>query len=149
MKRKDIPNVSKLLVNSYKKEEKTRRWKETLATEYVLMLYRMCKDFCFIVIEKDKVIGAGLSVIIPEFDKQILKSKILLVHPDYRRKKIATKLIRKTCAKADNKYGIKEIETSIYTLTNFPITWYESIGFRTRKNFEVTRANIMKVLSII
>ena len=74
---------------------------------------------------------------------------MLLVHPDYRRKKIGSKLMRKVCIKAENKYNISEIESSIYTLTNFPITWYESIGFRTRKNYEVTRGKIENILKVV
>ena len=74
---------------------------------------------------------------------------MLLVHPDYRRKKIGSKLMRKVCIKAENKYNIHEIESSIYTLTNFPITWYESIGFRTRKNYEVTRGSIENILKVV
>ena len=42
-----------------------------------------------------------------------------------------------------------DIEANIDTLTNFPITWYESLGFRTRKNYEITRANIAKVLTSV
>ena len=57
--------------------------------------------------------------------------------------------MRKVCIKAENKYNIREIESSIYTLTNFPITWYESIGFRTRKNYEVTRGSIDNILKVV
>ena len=57
--------------------------------------------------------------------------------------------MRKVCIKAENKYNIREIESSIYTLTNFPITWYESIGFRTRKNYEVTRGKIENILKVV
>ena len=113
------------------------------------MLYRICKDLCFVAVDNEKIVGVALGIILPEFNKEIVDFKVLLVHPDYRRKKIGSKLMRKVCIKAENKYNIKEIESSIYTLTNFPITWYEGIGFRTRKNHEVTRASIEKVLKVV
>lgn len=149
LKKKDIAEVSKLLVDSYKKEDKKRRWNLKYANEYILLIYRMCKDLCFVATENEKIIAVALCIIQPEFDKNILESKVLLVHPEYRKRKIASKLLKKICIKANNKYNIDIIQTNIYTFTNFPITWYESIGFRTRKNYETTRANIDKVLKVI
>lgn len=147
MKKQDITNVVKLFVESYKKEEKTMRWNEEMAEKYITSLYRAGKDLCFVVVDKDNVIACSMSQIVPEYTKCVLNSKVLLVHPKFRRQGIGKKLIRKTCIKAENKYMLDEIETNIYTLTNFPIMWYESIGFRTKKNFEVTRAKIDKVIS--
>lgn len=149
LKRNEINKVAKLFVESYKKDEKTRRWDEVYAEKYILMLYRMCKELCFVAVDNERIVGVALGIILPEFNKEIVDFKVLLVHPDYRRKKIGSKLMRKVCIKAENKCNIKEIESSIYTLTNFPITWYESIGFRTRKHHEVTRASIEKVLKVI
>ena len=149
LKRNEINTVAKLFVEAYKKDEKTRRWEEIYAQKYILMLYRICKDLCFVAVDNEKIVGVALALVLPEFNKEIVDFKVLLVHPDYRRKKIGSKLMRKVCIKAENKYNIREIEASIYTLTNFPITWYESIGFRTRKHYEVTRASIEKVLKIV
>lgn len=149
LKRNEINIVAKLFVESYKKDEKARRWDTTNAEKYILMIYRICKDLCFVAIDNDKIVGAALAVVLPEFNKEIVDFKVLLVHPDYRRKKIGSKLMKKVCIKAENKYNIREIESSIYTLTNFPITWYESIGFRTRKNYEVTRGRVENILKVV
>lgn len=149
LKKSDIDEVAKLFVDSYKKEEKHRRWKIEFAKKYIFNIYRIHKDICFVAVENNKIIGVALSEIIPEFSKEVVVSKVLLIHPDYRRKKVGSKLLRKICIKAENKYNLKEIETNIYTLTNFPITWYESIGFRTKKYYETTRANISDVIKII
>ena len=149
LKRSEIDVVSKLFVESYKKDEKHRRWTEEYAKKYILMLYRLSKELCFVAVENERIIGVSLSLILPDFNKEVLESKVLLVHPEYRRKKVASKLLRKTCLKAQNKFGIEEIETGIYTLTNFPITWYERIGFRTVKHYEITRASIEKILMVV
>ena len=149
LKKNDISEVSKLLVCSYKKDEKTKRWQMKYAESYILMIYRICKDLCFVAIENGKVVGVSLNIIVPECTKEIVEAKMLLVHPEYRRKKIGSKLLRRVCIKAENKYCINDIESNIDTLTNFPITWYESLGFRTRKNYEITRANIDKVLEVV
>ena len=149
LKRNEINTVAKLFVESYKKDEKARRWDEAYAEKFILMQYRICRDLCFVAIDNDKIVGVALAIVLPEFNKEIIDFKVLLVHPDYRRKKIGSKLMRKVCVKAENKYNIREIESSIYTLTNFPITWYESIGFRTRKNYEVTRGSIENILKVV
>ena len=149
LKRNEIEGVAQLFVDAYKKEDKNRRWTKVYAEKYILMLYRLCKEMCFVAIDNQKIVGVALGTILPEFNKNILKFEVLLVHPDYRRRKIGSKLMRRLCLKAENKYNVSETQTDIYILTNFPITWYESIGFRTRKNYEVTRANISNVLRVI
>lgn len=82
----------------------------------------------------------------PTYTKYIIDSHILIVHPDYRRKKVATKLLKKIITKASNKYGIDEIESSVTSLTTFPISWYESIGFREKKHYTLVKAKISDVL---
>ncbi len=149
LKKSDIEKVAKLFVESYVKDEKSRRWQKKFAEKYILMLYRICKDLCFVAIDGEKIVGVSLNVILPEFNKEIISSKVLLVHPSYRKQKIGSKLLKKVLSKAYNKYELKEIETSIYTLTNFPITWYERVGFRTKKNYEITKANISNVLMLV
>lgn len=149
LKKSDIEKVAKLFVESYVKDEKSRRWQKKFAEKYILMLYRICKDLCFVAIDGENIVGVSLNVILPEFNKEIISSKVLLVHPSYRKQKIGSKLLKKVLSKAYNKYELKEIETSIYTLTNFPITWYERVGFRTKKNYEITKANISNVLMLV
>lgn len=149
LKRSEINEVAKLFVESYKKESKSKRWELDLAEKYILMQYRISKDLCFVAVDNDKIVGVCLGLIVPEFNMEYIELKTLLVHPEYRRQKIASGLVRKICIKAENKYNIREIEASMDTLINFPITWFESIGFRTRKHFEVTRASIENVLKVV
>ena len=147
LKKTEIKDVANLLVEAYESESKERRWKSIYAEEYVRQIYKMCNKLCFVALEDGKIVGATLNIIMPEYNKNILESRMLLVHPEYRRQKIGTKLITKVCEKAMNDFKIEEIESSIYTLTNFPITWYECLGFRTKKYYEVTRANIANILN--
>lgn len=149
LKKSDIEKVATLFVESYVKDEKNRRWQKKYAEKYILMTYRICKDLCFVAIDGEKIVGVSLNIILPEFNKEIILSKVLLVHPSYRKQKIGSKLLKKVLSKSYNKYELKEIETSIYTLTNFPITWYEKVGFRTKKNYEITKANISNVLALL
>ena len=123
LKKNEIKEVAKLLTEAYESETKDRRWSEKYAEKYIWLLYRMCSKLCFVAVEDGKIVGVTLNVIIPEFNKEVIESRVLVVHPDYRRKKIGTKLI------------------------NFPITWYECLGFRTKKYYETTRANIANILN--
>lgn len=147
--KKDMEECVKLIVNVYSKESKNKRWNSKIAREYIFMHYRMNKELCFVATENKKIIGIGLCMIKPEYTKYIIASHILIVHPDYRRKKIATKLLSKIITKAENKYGIDEIESSVESLTNFPISWYESIGFKEKKHYTIVKAKIQNVLKSI
>ena len=146
--RKDLDEAIELILTSYKKEDK-KKWTKDMAEKYILMHLRMNKDLCFVATENKKIIGIGLCMLKPSYNKYIIDSHILIVHPDYRRKKIATKLLSKLITKASNEYGIDEIESSVTSLTNFPISWYESIGFKEKKNYTLIKANIKNVLKSI
>ncbi len=149
LKQKDIEEVVKLIIESYKKEDKSRIWTENIAREYLRRIYKLNREVCYVAQEGEKIIGVALCRIRPEFNKIKVISDMLLVHPEYRRKKVATKLLNKLLTKAKNKFNVMEIETSIYTLLDFPIIWYESIGFRKLKNIEILSANIEKVTKLL
>lgn len=147
--KKDIQEAINLILISYKKEEKKKRWTKEMAEKYINMHLRMNKELCFVATENSKIIGIGLCMLKPKYNKEIIDSHILIVHPDYRRKKVATKLLKKIISKANNKFGIDEIESSVTSLTNFPISWYESIGFREKKSYTLIKGNIQKILTCI
>jgi len=147
--KKDLEEATQLILTSYKKEDKKKKWTKEMAEKYLLMHLRMNKDLCFVATEEQKIIGIGLCMLKPAYNKVIIDSHILIVHPDYRRKKIATKLLSKIITKANNKYSIDEIESSVTSLTNFPISWYESIGFKEKKNYTLIKANVQNVLKSI
>ena len=144
--KKDLAETAKLIVDTYKKENKKNVWSKEMAAQYIMLHYRMNKDLCFVATENQKIIGIGLCMIKPMYTEYIIDSHILIVHPDYRRKKVATKLLRKIITKASNKYGIDKIESSVESLTTFPISWYESIGFREKKHYTLVKAKISDVL---
>lgn len=147
--KKDLDDVVNLVINTYKKENKKKVWTREMAKQYILLHYRINKELCFVATENQKIIGIGLCMLKPEYTKYIVQSHILIVHPDYRRKKVATKLLKKIITKAKNKYGIDKIESSVESLTTFPISWYESIGFREKKHWTLVKANIDDVLKSI
>ena len=147
--KKDLEEACQLILISNKKEEKKKRWTKEMSEKYLQIHLRINKDLCFVATEEQKVIGIGLCMLKPLYNNYIIDSHILIVHPDYRRKKIATKLLKKIITKAKNKYGIDEIESSVTSLTNFPISWYESIGFKEKKNYTLIKANVEKVLKSI
>lgn len=147
--KKDLDEVVSLVINIYKKENKKEIWTKDMAEKYILMHYRMNKELCFVAVENQKIIGIGLCMLKPEYTKYIIQSHILIVHSDYRRKKVATKLLKKIIIKAKNKYGIDKIESSVKSFTTFPISWYESIGFREKKHYTLIKANVDDVLNSI
>ncbi len=146
--KKDLDEAINLIITSYKKDKKIK-WTKEITEKYLLMHYRMNKDLCFVATENQKIIGIGLCMLKPEYNKVIINSHILIVHPDHRRKKVATKLLSKIIVKAKNKYNVDEIESSVESLTTFPISWYESIGFREKKHYTLVKAKISDILKSI
>ncbi len=143
--RKDLEEVSNLIVDSYKKEDKDRRWSNEMIEKYILLHLRLNKDLCFVATEGDRIIGAGLCILKPQYNQLVMDSHILVVHKDFRRQGVGSKILRKMVEKANKKYEIEQIEVSIFTLTNFPISWYESLGFREKKNHTLVVANVNQI----
>lgn len=149
IKKNCFDEVAKLFVKAYEKEEISKRWTEKMATEYILQQYRINKELCFVCTENNKIVGVIFGYIKPEFNKYVFKNTTLIVHPEYRKKRVATRLINRLYAKVMTKYNIDLVETGIDTTINFPISWYESVGFRERKNYSVIRGSIKDVLKLI
>lgn len=149
IKKKDFSEITKLFINSYEREDASKRWTEKMAGEYIAQQYRLNKELCFACKQDGKIVGVIFGYIKPEFDKYIFKNNILIVHPEYRKQRIATRLINRLFIKVMTVYNIDVVETSVDTTINFPISWYESIGFRERKNHSVIRGSIKEVLKLI
>ncbi|MDD2627285.1 MAG: GNAT family N-acetyltransferase [Clostridia bacterium] len=143
--KKDLEEVSNLIVDSYKKEDKKRRWNNEMIEKYILLHLRLNKDLCFVATEGDKIIGTGLCILKPQYNQLIMDSHILVVHKDFRKQGIGGKILKKMVEKSNKKYGVEQIETSIYNLTNFPISWYESLGFREKNNHTLIAADINQI----
>ena len=88
MKKADINEVSQLFVESYESEPKNMRWSYSNALKYVNMLYRLGKDLCFVVIEEGKVVACSITCVVPQYLEEVASSKVLLVHPKYRKQKL-------------------------------------------------------------
>lgn len=88
MKKADIPEVSQLFVDSYMIESKNMRWSYSNALKYVNIMYRLGKDLCFVIVEDGKIVACSITCIIPQYLEEVASSKVLLVHPKYRKQKL-------------------------------------------------------------
>lgn len=149
MKRKDINEVVTLFTKTFAKEKKQKRWDKTIAEKYILMIYRLSKEMCFVATEGERIIGASLNIVIPECNKEYLKIYMLVVDKEYRKKNIASKLLKKVLYKAYNKYSITTVELELENIINFPILWFEKIGFNKKQNYELMQANVINVYTIL
>ena len=67
LKTKDIDEVIKLIIDSYKNEKKERRWNENIARDYLRRIYKLNKEVCLVAQEGEKIVGIALCRIRPEF----------------------------------------------------------------------------------
>lgn len=148
IKKKDLNIVAEILIKAFNKEKKQKRWDRDIAERYISIIYRISKDVCFLATEGEKVIGFSLNEIIPECNKQILKLSMFVVEEKHRRNKVASKLIKKAIQKAYKKYNIETVEIGLETITNFPIIWFEKLGFDKRPNYELLKAKIIEVVNL-
>lgn len=88
MKKADIPHVSQLFVDSYAIETKNMRWSYSNALKYVNIMYRLGKDLSFVALEGNQIVACSITCIIPQYLEEVASSKVLLVHPKYRKQKI-------------------------------------------------------------
>lgn len=147
MKKKELNCVTKLLVDAFIKEKKTKRWSVNAANKYINIIYRISKDVCFVAVEGNEIIGISLNEIWPEHEREILKLSMLVVNEKYRNKKVASKLIKKTITKANKKYDVEDVELGVETITNFPVMWFEKIGFNKKENYEILKGKILEIIT--
>ncbi|MBI4533039.1 MAG: GNAT family N-acetyltransferase [Candidatus Melainabacteria bacterium] len=102
-------------------------------------------DLAFVAQVDGKLAGAIMVGIRPWWDGNHLVDGELFVRPEYQRKGIAAELMRVTINTAIAKYKPVVWETYTFRAQNFPLDWYQKLGFREINEWMMIRAEIKQL----
>jgi GNAT superfamily N-acetyltransferase len=113
-------------------------WSSAKAGEYLQRILNLGTEYCFVALEGDQYIGSVFSFLCPNYDTDLLFIDVVQVKSEFRRKGVASALLEKVLEKAKRE-KISSVNLWSDSSSEFPISWYTSLGFKTTKWVELDR----------
>ena len=133
MKKNDLNEIAVLYTDIYNKVDIGEKWDEK--SSYKLMEYWLLKqaDLSFVALIDNKIAGGFVAGIKPWWDGNHLIDGEIFVDYNYHKFGIGTKLSKIMYKTAFKKYNIISIDFVTFSKNGFPLSWYESLGFKIEK----------------
>ncbi len=130
MREEDLNEVAVLYVDVYGKVDIGEKWDKKSA--YKLMKYWLSRqgDLAIVAVYGKKIIGGFVAGIKPWWDGNHLVDGEIFVDYDYHKLGIGIKLSKAMYKTALDKYDITNIDLVTFGKNGFPLSWYESLGFK-------------------
>ena len=147
---KDLLQCARILRDIYNNNVLNEGWTEKSSIAICNFYFKLQPDLFFVAKDKDKVVGFTFSFIKPWAEGNQLMAEELAVVEEYRKQKIATKLLKTLLSNAKNKYNVSMVNGTTYNgLNGMPYSWYERIGFNKVSDLFLIEANVDDVLEKI
>jgi len=146
--KEDLQQCAKILRNIYNNNVLSEGWTEQSSNAICNFYFNLQPDLFFVAKDGDKVVGFTFSFIKPWADGNQLMAEELAVVEEYRKQKIATKLLKTLVSNAKDKYNIIMVNGTTYNgLNGMPYSWYERIGFNKVEDLFLIEANADELLA--
>src|SRR3989304_6390534 len=124
---KDIKELAQIYAKIWKKLGEN--WTKTTAKIVMEDFIKSQPDLIFKAVVDGKIVGGSMAKV-----KHYLGIKLsdteLFVLPEYRNQKVGKKLLQKLIQEGVKKYHVKIFEGITDGRKEFPLKWYEKIGFK-------------------
>jgi len=146
----DLTQCAKILRDIYNNNVLNEGWTEKSSNEICDFYFKLQPDLFFVAKDNEKVIGFTFSFIKPWADGNQLMAEELSVDKDYRKQKVATRLLKTLVQSAKERYNITVVNGTTYDGENkMPYSWYERIGFTKVGDLFLIEANANELLKNI
>ena len=146
----DLTKCAKILRDIYNNNVLSEGWTEESSKAICSFYFKMQPDLFFVAKDNEKVVGFTFSFIKPWANGNQLMAEELCVDRDYRKQKIATRLLKTLVATAKEKYNITMVNGTTYNGENeMPYSWYQRIGFNKVEDLFLIEANADEFLTKI
>jgi len=144
----DLSQCANILMNIYNSNVLNEGWNKETSFNICKFYYTLQPDLFYVAKDNDKVVGFTFSYIKPWAKGNQLMVEELSVLEDYRKQKIASKLLKKLITTAKEKYNIITVCGTTYNSEQeMPFSWYKRIGFEKIEDLYLIEANVDEIIS--
>src|SRR5436190_6325126 len=114
--KEDLQILSEIYTHAYYSLNIVENWTSQSAYQLITYLFHDQPDLFFVAIIDNKVIGAITATVKPWWDGNHLVDGEIFINPDYQKKGIGVKLIKKLFTTAKEKYKVISWDTFTHTI---------------------------------
>ncbi len=146
MRKEDKKETAALYAKIYDRVNIGEHWTRNSAQRLLHFWLQKQPDLCFVAIVDKKIIGGFLGGIKPWWDGNHLVDGEVFVDYAFHKKGIGTALSKKMYKTALDKYRITSIDLVTFSKGGFPLSWYQSLGFKTNDFLKMISGKPKKAL---
>ena len=147
MKKTDLPILARIYTKVYAKLDIGEHWTNNTAELMLSYWLKKQPDLALVAELNNEVVGAFTSAIKPWWDGNHLMDGELFVSLKHQNKGIGKELLKTLFKKALEKYNATSFDAFTYTKTEFPLSWYDSLGIKVNKDYAVISGSITEALT--
>lgn len=149
VKKDDLQSLAEIYILAYNPLNIGEKWSPESAYKLMGYMFEDQPDLFFVAEVIEKIVGAIVASVRPWWDGNHLIEGEIFIHPDYQKKGIGVKLIKKLFTTAKEKYGVVAWDTYTHKVYENPLAWYKSLGFEEIKHWTMITGDVDKVLKTI
>lgn len=142
----DLKELAKIYTEAYNSLQIGEEWDDKSAHQLLLHLFETQPDLSFTARIDNKIVGAIVAIIKPWWDGNHITDGEIYIDPAYQRHGIGRALIKELFTEAKEKYGAKSWDTFTHVIHEYPLKWYQDMGFEEIEEWTMISGNIEKVL---
>lgn len=142
----DLPELSKIYTVAYNSLNIGENWTDDASYKLMEHFFKEQEDLFFTAEEDNKIIGGIVASVRPWWDGNHLIDGELFIDPNFQRKGIGKRLIKKLFQTAKEKYNVISWDTYTHRVYEYPLKWYKNLGFEEIKHWVMITGDISKVL---
>ena len=143
----DLPGLAKIYCEVYRIFDVGEQWDEVSAGKLLHYWLLRQPDLAFTAQSDNKLVGAFMAGIKPWWDGNHLVDGEIFVHPDYQAKGVGTQLSKVVFQTAIEKYQATVWDTYTFAKHEFPLKWYQSLGFVPNEDWIMISGDLKEALA--
>lgn len=145
----DLTALARSYAESYTAARVGEHWSPKKAVELLTYFYTKQRDLFFVALDRDVPVGGCVGIVKPWWDGNHISDGEVFVDPGHQKQGIATELLSAFIRHAMNRYAIVSIDWITFRNKQFPLTWYQRLGFAEIKDWVIISGKPATILSRI
>lgn len=142
----DMLELARLYVNVYTNFDIGEKWTEEAALKMLGWNYKRNPDLAILVELDGRIAGAFMVAVKPWWDGNHLVDGEIFVDTQYQQQGLGSRLLEQILHRAKENYQIVGYDTYTFRATDYPLKWYQSIGFEENNEWVMIGGDIQTIL---